>query len=127
MPLSALGRPRGFGGAFGHLLRLLRHVNVGSARLDDQGDGADPVVLLDVHHPDPLRGAAHLRDAAGPGALNHPVLRDEQQVLVLADDQGTRQATLRARTNCRIGAFPPDVFERESIEQLAAGRRPAED
>jgi hypothetical protein len=40
---------------------------------------------------------------------------------------GTRQATLRARTNCRIGAFPPDVFERESIEQLAAGRRPAED
>ncbi|MDX6548271.1 MAG: hypothetical protein QOG33_1821 [Gaiellales bacterium] len=36
---------------------------------------------------------------------------------------GTRQATLRARTRCRIGAMPADSIDRLAMEQLAAGRR----
>jgi hypothetical protein len=35
---------------------------------------------------------------------------------------GTRQATLRARTRCRIGAMPADSIDRLAMEQLAAGR-----
>ena len=65
-----------------------------SRRLDDQGDGADDVVLLHVHHFHALGRPPHLRDPARPGALDHPVLGDEQQVLVLADDQGAGEAAL---------------------------------
>ena len=36
---------------------------------------------------------------------------------------GTRMATLRARTKCRVGVIPPVVIERSAMEQLAAGRR----
>jgi hypothetical protein len=36
---------------------------------------------------------------------------------------GTRAATLRARTKCRVGIIPPEVIERSAMEQLAAGRR----
>ena len=36
------------------------------ARLDHQGDGADPVVVASCSSPDALGGAAHLRDPAGP-------------------------------------------------------------
>jgi hypothetical protein len=39
---------------------------------------------------------------------------------------GTRGATLRARTSCRIGVIPPDVIERGAMERLAAGRQAAD-
>src|ERR1051325_10856020 len=62
--------------------------------LDHEGDGAYAVVVLDVHHPHALGRAAHLRDAANRGALDHAVLGDEEEVLVLADDQGAGEAAL---------------------------------
>jgi CRP-like cAMP-binding protein len=40
---------------------------------------------------------------------------------------GTRQATLRAKTGCRVGVIPPDAVDRLAMEELATSRRgPAE-
>ena len=52
------------------------------------------VVVAEVHHAHALRGAALLRDALHAGALDHAVLRDEDEVLVLAHDQRAGEAAL---------------------------------
>src|ERR671920_368615 len=64
-------------------------------RLHDQRDRADLVALARVHHPDAGGRAALLRDALDARALDHPVLRDEHQLLVRTDDERTGEAALR--------------------------------
>ena len=51
----------------------------------------------------------------GPGAILGELARLEG---------GTRTATLRARTRCRVGVVPAELIDREALEELAAGRRP---
>lgn len=50
----------------------------------------------------------------GPGAI-----LGERAVL----EGGTRTATMRARTRCRVGVFPAEHLDRAALEQLTAGRR----
>ena len=49
----------------------------------------------------------------GPGAI-----LGERAVLV----DGKRTATLRARTQCRVGVVPADLIDQAAMEKLAAGR-----
>jgi hypothetical protein len=50
----------------------------------------------------------------GPGAI-----LGERAVL----EGGTRTATMRARTRCRVGVFPAEHLDRAALEQLTAGHR----
>src|SRR3954447_8540484 len=56
--------------------------------LHDEGNSADGVVVLHVHHADALRGAAVAVDALDRRSLDHAVGRDEDQILVLPNDEG---------------------------------------
>src|SRR5204863_6696160 len=69
-------------------------VGDGGTRLHHQRNRAHAIVLAQVHHPHTLCRPAHLRDAAGVRPLDHPVLGDEQEILVLADDQRAGQPAL---------------------------------
>ena len=50
----------------------------------------------------------------GPGAIV-----GEKALL----EGGTRTATLRARTRCRIAVIPGELIDRQELEDLAATRR----
>ena len=50
----------------------------------------------------------------GPGAV-----LGERAVL----EGGTRTATLRARTRCRVAVVYAELLDRASLERLSAGRR----
>src|SRR3712207_6914376 len=55
-------------------------------------------VLADVHDLHALRRAAVPVDAAHADALDHPVGRDQHEVLMLADDQRRGEAAARLRS-----------------------------
>jgi mannose-6-phosphate isomerase-like protein (cupin superfamily) len=94
-------------------VELRRRVVKEGDALVEQGDTGDEMFLL-------LDGVLAVeRDGEeiaeiGPGAI-------VGEGAVLGD--GTRGATLRARTKCRVGVMPADAVDRESIETLAAARR----
>src|SRR5262249_43684089 len=86
--------------------------------LDHQGDGADARVVLAVARLAALGGPAHVRDATGRGALDHAVLGDEEEVLVLADDQRTGEAPLL------LGQFRgEDAFRAAALDRVFRHRR----
>jgi hypothetical protein len=81
--------------------------------LVEQGDeGDDLYLLLDGVLGVEVDGSEVVE--IGPGTI-------VGEGAVLGD--GTRQATLRAKTRCRVGVIPPDVVDRMAMEQLASGRR----
>ena len=61
---------------------------------DHQRHRAHLIVVADVHHPHALRSAAVPVDAAHRRALDHAVLGDEHELLMLAHDQRAGQRAL---------------------------------
>jgi hypothetical protein len=81
--------------------------------LVQQGEsGRDLYLLLDGVLTVEVDGEAIVE--VGPGAI-----LGEMALL----EGGTRTATLRARTHCRVEIIPPDLIDRAAMEKLAAGRR----
>src|SRR3954452_15643618 len=82
-------------GILGRGRQLVRHLGgcVGLL-LHDERHRAHDVLVAQVHQPDALRGAAVARDALDARALHHSVLRDEDEVEVLADDQSAGETAL---------------------------------
>jgi hypothetical protein len=83
------------------------------ATLVEQGDeGSDLFLLLDGVLSVEVDGQEVAE--IGPGAI-----LGEGAVL----SGGTRQATLRAQTRCRLGVISADAIDRSAMEELSAGRR----
>jgi hypothetical protein len=94
-------------------VELGRRVVEPGATLVEQGDeGSDLFLLLDGVLTVEVDGEEVAE--IGPGAI-----LGEGAVL----SGGTRQATLRAQTRCRLGVISADAIDRSSMEELAAGRR----
>src|SRR5207302_641108 len=72
---------------------------------DDERDGADEVVVLEVHHAHAGRRTALLGDPGGGGALDHPADADEHELLVLAHDERARERALALGEPDRLDAF----------------------
>lgn len=94
-------------------VELGRRVVEPGATLVEQGEQGDDLFLL-------LDGVLSVEvdgeqvAEIGPGAI-----LGEGAVL----SGGTRQATLRARTRCRVGVIAAEAIDRAAMEELAAGRR----
>jgi cyclic nucleotide-binding protein len=92
---------------------LRRRVVEQDDTLVEQGDKGDELYLL-------LDGVLAVeRDSEEIAQIGPGTILGEGAVL----GDGTRQATLRARTKCRVGVMPADAIDRSAIEELAAGRR----
>jgi len=89
-----------------------RSVKVGDT-LVEQGDTGDEMYLL-------LDGVLSVeRDGEEVAQIGPGTIVGEGAVL----GDGTRGATLRAVTKCRVGVLPADAVDRDAMETLAAGRR----
>jgi CRP-like cAMP-binding protein len=94
-------------------VELGRRVVEPGETLVEQGDeGSDLFLLLDGVLTVEVDGEEVAE--IGPGAI-----LGEGAVL----SGGTRQATLRAQTRCRLGVISADAIDRSAMEELAAGRR----
>ena len=94
-------------------VELGRRVVEPEATLVEQGDEGDDLFLL-------LDGVLSVEVDGDPVAEIGPgAILGEGAVL----SGGTRQATLRARTRCRVGVIDADAIDRSAMEELAAGRR----
>jgi CRP-like cAMP-binding protein len=87
-------------------------VEPGATLVEQDDEGDDLFLLLDGVLSVEVNGEEVAE--IGPGAI-----LGEGAVL----SGGTRQATLRARTRCRVGVIPADAIDRSAMEELAAGRR----
>ena len=88
-----------------HLVAVLGDARRGlAAGVDDARDGADDVVLADVHDLDALRGAAVAVDPLGADALHHALAGDQDELLVLADDERAGEAALAVGQRDRLDA-----------------------
>ena len=89
-----------------------RSLEVGEALVEQGEEGHELFLLLDGLLDVQVDGEKVAE--VGPGA----VLGERALV-----EGGTRTATLRARTRCRVAVVPAELVDRESLEELAAGRR----
>ena len=89
-----------------------RNLEVGEALVEQGQEGHELFLLLDGLLDVQVDGEKVAE--VGPGAV-----LGERALL----EGGTRTATLRARTRCRVAVVPAELVDRESLEELAAGRR----
>jgi hypothetical protein len=89
-----------------------RELSPGETLVEQGEGGADLYLLLDGVLTVEVDGEETAE--IGPGAILG------ERALV---EGGSRTATLRASTRCRVAAFPGEAIDRNALEELAAGRR----
>jgi Cyclic nucleotide-binding domain len=90
-----------------------KRIDVDDALVEQEAEGTELYLLLDGVLAAEVDGETVAE--LGPGAIV-----GERAIL----EGGTRTATLRAVTPCKVVAFAADQIEPSALEELAAGRRP---
>jgi CRP-like cAMP-binding protein len=90
----------------------IRRVRQGETLVEQGDPGHEVFLLLDGILSVEVNGETLAE--IGPGAI----LGERAHL-----EGGTRKATLRAVTECKVAAGPPERFPREALEEVASGHR----